>query len=56
MDTQFNNSSFAYFNNLFFNLPFCFFDDFFNTGGMNTAICHQTLQGKARNLPAKRVK
>ncbi len=43
MNTQFDNGSFSYFDNLFFYLSFCFFDHFFNSCRVNPAIGYQAL-------------
>ena len=56
MNSQFNNGSFTDFNYLFFNLSFCFFHYFLNTGRVNTAIGYQTLQRKTGNFTAKGIK
>src|SRR5690242_6998145 len=56
MNTQFDNRSLTYFNNLFFYLFLCFFNDFFDTRWMDTSIGYQALEAKSGYFPAERVK
>src|SRR5260221_8914837 len=56
MDTYLDPGPFPDFHSLLFDLLFGFFHDFLDTGRVDTAVGYQSLQGKAGDLAAQRVK
>ena len=56
MYSKVNSGAFAHFDDFFLKLLPDFGHDFLDTGGMDTAVCHQLVQCQTCDFPSDRVK